>query len=257
MQNTDFIAYARLYITDLQKEGRYDAANKMRKYVARFISYLGKNEIPFKDFDSLLMRNYHTWLENQSLGQNTVSLYIRNLKHIYRLAVENGTANELHPFEGVDVSYRAKKEKNRLTADELQRLHGLDLSNYNRSVCFARDLFLFSVLTQGMTGADIFRLTTDNIKEGTLIYCQQTTGKEISMRWEPAMQKIVETYAQPDMPYLFPILTATTPYEQWKQHCAALHRINRNLKTIGKLLALPFPLNMTVACHSGKQCLLV
>ena len=57
-----FIAYAHTPIEKMRLEGKYDAANKLRKYVARFIAYLGKNDIPFKDFDSLLIRNYHTWL---------------------------------------------------------------------------------------------------------------------------------------------------------------------------------------------------
>lgn len=115
VEEAGFISYSRSFVLKMQDEGRYDAANKLNMYLRKFITFLGKNDIPFKDFDSLLIRNYNTWLENQKLGRNSISLYIRNLKRVYQLAVADGITNEQHPFEGVDVSYRVKKEKNRLT----------------------------------------------------------------------------------------------------------------------------------------------
>ena len=176
-----FIAYANSRVEKLQDEGRYDAAVKLKGYIKRFITYLGKNEVPFKDFDALLIRNYHTWLKNQRLGRNTISLYIRNLKRVYLLAVDDGLAKESNPFEGMDVSYRVKKERNGLTLDEVKRLRDMDLGGENQSVVFARDIFLFSFYARGMGSNDIFRLTRRNIKDGQLTYRQHTTGKEISI----------------------------------------------------------------------------
>lgn len=63
-----FIAFAHARVGKLQGEGRFDAAHKLNAYIGRFITYLGKNDIPFKDFDSLLMHNYHTWLKKQGFG---------------------------------------------------------------------------------------------------------------------------------------------------------------------------------------------
>lgn len=255
MQNTDFIAYANSRVEKLQDEGRYDAAVKLKGYIKRFITYLGKNEIPFKDFDALLIRNYHTWLKNQELGRNTISLYIRNLKRVYRLAVDEGLTVECHPFDGMDVSYhiKSRKDRNRLTPKEIMQLCYMDISGLHPSALFARDLFLFAVLTKGMTGRDLFYLTKDNIKDGFLTYTSKVTGKEETVRWNPFLQTIVDKYAQPDTPYLFPIVTAEDPEEQWRQHDSAIHNINRNLKKVGQLIGLSFPLSMTVARHSWKS----
>ena len=204
----------------MQDEGRYDAANKLNMYLRKFITFLGKNEIPFKDFDSLLIRNYNTWLENQKLGRNSISLYIRNLKRVYQLAVADGVTNEQHPFEGVDVSYRVKKEKNKLTPKEVIQLRYMDVSNLHPSAIFARDLFLFAVFTNGMTGSDLFYLTKDNIKGDHLTYTSKATGKEETVIWNP---------------YL------------------AIHNINRNLKKVGQMIDLSFPLTLTVAHHTWKS----
>ena len=245
-----FIAYANSRVEKLRDEGRYDAANKLKMYLRRFIAYLGKNEVPFKDFDALLMRNYHTWLKNQELGRNTISLYIRNLKRVYRHAVDDGLAADSHPFEGMDVSYRVKKERNGLTLDEVKRLRDLDLSGESEMTVFARDIFLFTVYTKGMRSDDIFRLTRKNIKDGLLTYRQHVTGKEISLPWEPAMQEIADRYKRKGSTLLFPVITAKSPREQWVQYDGLLHRINYNLKKLGEKIGLGYPLNLTVARHS-------
>lgn len=248
-----FIAYANSRVEKLRDEGRYDAAIKLKKYLRRFIAYLGKNEVPFKDFDALLMRNYHTWLTNQELGRNTISLYIRNLKRVYKLAVNDGLAADVNPFEGMDVSYRVKKERNGLTLDEVKRLRGLDLSGESQSVVFACDIFLFTVYTKGMRSDDIFRLTSKNIKDGRLTYSQHVTGKEISMPWEPLMQEIADRYKRKGTSLLFPVITAKSPREQWKQYDGILHSINYNLKKLGEMIGLGYPLNLTVARHSWES----
>ncbi len=255
MQNTDFIAYANSRVEKLQDEGRYDAAVKLKGYIKRFVTYLGKNEIPFKDFDALLIRNYHTWLNNQELGRNTVSLYIRNLKCVYRLAVDEGLTVECNPFDGMDVSYHAKsrKDRNRLTPQEVMQLRYMDVSSLRPSALFARDIFLFAIFTNGMTGRDIFYLKKDNIKGGRLTYISKVTGKKESVSWNSFLQKIVDKYAQPGTPYLFPIITAENPQEQWRQHDAAIHSINWNLRKIGRTLGLSFSLNLTVARYSWES----
>ena len=248
-----FIAYANSRVEKLRDERRYDAAYKLKMYLRRFIAYLGKNEVPFKDFDALLMRNYHTWLTNQELGRNTISLYIRNLKRVYKLAVNDGLAADVNPFEGLDVSYHVKKYRNGLTLDEVKRLRSLDLSNEPRQVVFARDIFLFTVYTKGMKSDDIFRLTWNNIADGQLTYRQHLTGKEISMPWELPMQEIADRYKRKGTNLLFPVITAKSPREQWKQYDGILHRINYSLKKLGEMMELGYPLNLTVARHSWES----
>ena len=253
LEGFGFIAYANSRVEKLQDEGRYDAANKLKMYLRKFIAYLGKSEVPFKNFDSLLIRNYHTWLKNQELGRNTISLYIRNLKRVYRLAVESGLADECHPFEGMDVSYHVKKEKNGLTLAEVKHMRDLDLSSEHPSIVFARDIFLFSVYARGMRSDDIFRLTRKNIQDGQLTYRQHITGKEISIPWEPALQEIADRYRRKGTARLFPVITAKAPHEQWKQYDSLLHRINYSLKKLGEIMGLGYSLNLTVARHSWQS----
>ena len=146
-----------------------------------------------------------------------------------------------------------KKEKNRLTPKEVIQLRYMDVSNLHPSVIFARDLFLFAVFTNGMTGSDLFYLTKDNIKEDRLTYMSKATGKKEAVIWNSYLQEIVDKYSRPDTPYLFPIITSKATKEQWRQHNTAIHTINRNLKKVGQMLGLPFPLTLTVAHHTWKS----
>ena len=244
MEEACFISYSRSFIVSMQDEGRYDAANKLNMYLRKFATFLGKNEIPFKDFDSLLIRNYNTWLENQKLGRNSISLYIRNLKRVYQLAVADGATCENHPFEDVDVSYRVKKDKSRLTPKDVIQLRYMGVSNLHPSVIFARDLFFFAVFTNGMTGGDLFYLTKDNIKGDRLTYTSKATGKEETVTWNSYLQEIVDKYSHPDTLYLFPIITSKAPKEQWRQHDTAIHNINCNLKKVGQIIGLSFSFDL-------------
>ena len=100
-------------LRNCRTRGRYDAANKLKMYLRKFIAYFRQERSAFlKDFDALLIRNYHTWLKNQELGRNTHFLVHPKLETgLPPCRRKSGLADECHPFEGMDVSYRAKKER--------------------------------------------------------------------------------------------------------------------------------------------------
>ena len=252
-QGTGFIAYARRITAEMREKGRYDAAHKLDTYVGRFAAFLGKGDIPITGLTPLLVSRYRAWLADKALGRNSIALYMRSLKRVYLRAAADGQAAGGNPFAGIDTSYHPKKEKPGLTLDDIRRIARLDLGQSRPAVGFARDMFLFSVLAHGMAGGDIFRLTRGNIHGRSLTYTPKGADREVTIPYEPALQEIADRHAQPGTPYLFPVITARDAREQWLQHCRALHNINRNLKTIGRRLALPFPLTMTVAHNSWQS----
>ena len=67
------------------------------------------------------------------------------------------------------------------------------------------------------------------------------------------LQEIADRYRGKGSERLFPIITAKTPCEQWKQYDGILHRINYSLKKLGEMMELGYPLNLTVARHSWES----
>lgn len=63
------------------------------------------------------------------------------------------------------------------------------------------------------------------------------------------MQQLVKKYRRPGSPYLFPIITGPE-LDATRQCQNALHLVNRQLRILGELLALPVRLTSYVARHS-------
>ena len=94
-----------------------------------------------------------------------------------------------------------------------------------------------------MTGSDLFYLTKDNIKGDCLTYTSKATCKEEIVIWNSYLQGFIDKYSRLDTQYLFLIITSKDPKEQRREHDTAIHTINRNLKKVGQIIGLSFPLD--------------
>ena len=142
-----------------------------------------------------------------------------------------------------------KTAKRAISLHTIKQLKVLDCSHYP-SECFARDMFLFSFYTRGMSFIDIAYLQKKNLKGDMLFYRRRKTNQQLAIHWEPCMQEIMKNYlSDPSSPYLFSIIKESDNDPQ-KQYKNAQFLINRHLKNIGKRLGLCLPLTMYCARHS-------
>ena len=77
----------------------------------------------------------------------------------------------------------------------------LDFSEIQR-YDFARDMFLFSFYTRGMSFVDMAFLKKKDLKNGILSYKRQKSGQQLFIHWENCMQHIVDKYDTDNSPYL-------------------------------------------------------
>ena len=220
----------------------YEAAMKsFRKF------YTKRYDIPFEQMDAELMMCYEQYLKVKGLAANTISFYMRNLRAIYNRAVVKELTPPNNPFKyvytGVD-----KTRKRAITLRKIQEIKKLDLSE-EESMEYARDLFLFSFYTRGMSFVDMAFLKKADLQNGILTYRRHKTGQLLSIKWEMPMQDIVDKYGIPGSPYLLPVIKATGQ-DEWKQYKSAAHLVNRKLKQVGALLDLPVALTLYVARHA-------
>ena len=171
---------------------------------------------------------------------------MRNLRSIYNRAVEKGLIIQMNPFKrvytGVDVT-----NKRALPISVIKDILYLKLER--DALIFARDLFIFSFYLRGISFVDIAYLTHDNLKGGYLVYRRRKTNQELSIKWEPCMQEIVNRYHLKGSKYLLPILNENST-DLRHQYLTMSHNVNRKLGQIGRVLNLPHPLTMYVARHS-------
>ena len=120
---------------------------------------------------------------------------------------------------------------------------------------YARDMFMFSFYSRGMSFVDMAFLKKTDIQYGFLTYRRKKTGQLLSIKWEQCMQDIIQRYPCDDSIYLLPIVNSTKDNER-TQYRSRQRAINNNLKKIAKNLGLDCNLTMYVARHSWASAAL-
>ena len=74
------------------------------------------------------------------------------------------------------------------------------------SLDFARDMFMFSFYTRGMSFVDMAYLRKSDLQNGILTYRRRKTGQELSIKWEKCMAEIITKYPDNNTDFLLPII---------------------------------------------------
>ena len=172
---------------------------------------------------------------------------MRILRTNYKLAVEKGLTPDRHPFRNVYCGID-KTVKRSLPFSEIKRINGLDLSR-KPSMDFARDMFMFSFCTRGMSFIDMAYLKKTDLNNGCLAYRRKKTGQLMTIEWTKQMQDIIDKYKSNGTSYLLPIITREDGNER-RQYQNQMRKINRLLKDIANQARLPLSLSMYYTRHS-------
>ena len=205
-------------------------------------------DVVLEEINSELLLSYEYYLKVKGVSPNTISFYMHRLRAVYNRAVEQGLIEQRFPFKKVKTTIE-KTAKRAIPIKYIRKLKSLDL-RHSPSLAFARDMFLFSFYTRGMSFIDIAYLHKKDLRNNVLTYRRKKTGQKLHIHWEMCMQEIVDLYhADDDMQFMFSIID--NPQKDYRrQYQNALTRINRNLKKLGEEIGLDVPLTMYVARHS-------
>ena len=200
------------------------------------------------DMDSDMMVAYEAYLKRNGVSPNTSSFYMRNLRAVYNRAVEKGLVEQKFPFKHVYTGVE-KTAKRAIPLMAVRKIKELDLSS-SPALDFARNMFLFSFYTRGMSFVDMAYLRKKDLNNGILSYRRRKTGQQLFIKWEKCMQEIADKYNTEYSTYLLPVISPESGVEERKQYINTAHNVNRALKVIGKRLEIPIPLTMYVARHA-------
>lgn len=234
-------------VAQLQQMGKQRTSETYRCTLKSFMKFREDKDVLLEDIDSDLMMMYEAYLQNKGLTKNSTSFYMRILRAVYNRAVEKDLTANRNPFKhiytGIDRTI-----KRAIPLKVIKQIKNLDLS-LQLSLDFARDMFLFSFYTRGMSFIDMAYLKKKDLSNGMLSYRRRKTGQQLFIRWEKCMQEIVDKYDNPLSEYLLPIIKPMNGDER-KQYQNVMSLINRKLKTIGNMVGVRLPLTMYVARHS-------
>ena len=231
----------------------WKAKNKLRTaetYTTTLYStkrFFHDKNILLKEIDSPMIQKYEQFLLNTGITRNSTSFYMRILRAAYNRAVKEGIIEDLTPFKkvytGVDETVKIV-----ISEERLKQIKNLDLS-ISQDLSWARDMFMFSFYTRGMSFIDIMFLKKNDFIQDMLLYRRHKNKQQLAIKWEPCMQDIVDRYkSEPDSPYL---LNGIDPkFDERKQYKTLLYKTNQSLKIISELIGLDFQLSMNVARHT-------
>lgn len=238
-----------------RKEGTGAAYRSTKLSLSRF---LGDQDIRMSQITSQFVIRYMNFLKNGGATDNTVNFYMRNFRTFYNLAMKDGFIPRIsYPFDCIHTK-PCKTVKRALSRKEMSRLLHFPLPEKS-SARFARDLFLFSFYTQGMSFVDIVFLKWENVNGEIISYTRHKSKQLIKIGITPQIQELFERYGTDKNTigndgYIFPIIN-TNPQEfeqrsEYNQYRSALGHINRKLKQIADELKISIPLTTYVARHT-------
>lgn len=245
MTKLTFNDVATQLISQLETGKSKSTVDNYRTALRSFCHFAGTGVL-IEQIDVPLMEHYQQWLHEQHVTPNTVSCYMRSLRSLlYRL---KPSLKQQSLFDTVYTG-KAHTDKRSIPFADIVRIRGLSLSPAS-PLAFSRDLFLFSFYALGMPFVDIAFLLKSQIHNDHIIYYRHKTGQRICIKLETPIEQIIHRYIRKDSPYVFPILSAGTHADVFRDYENARSRYNRHLRKIGEMAGLAHRLTSYVARHS-------
>lgn len=242
-----FLSFSLRLVSQLKQIGKRRTADTYATVLNSFKRFRGEQDLLLDNVDSGLMTEYEIWLKENGICKNTVSFYMRNLRAIYNRAVEKELTVQRYPFKHVYTGID-KTVKRAVPIKVIKQIKELDLALFPL-LDYARDLFMFSFYTRGMSFIDMAYLKKKDLQNGILSYRRQKTNQQLHIKWERPMQEIIDKYDTANSPYLLPIIR-DMERDKRRQYKNAAHLVNNKLKKIGEQLGLEISLTTYVARHA-------
>lgn len=231
----------------LKEEGSERVAETYASTMRSFMRFRQGNDIRLEEMDGKVAAEYEAWLRRKGLRLNTVAFYMKRLRAIYNRAVAAYGIADRKPFAGC-LTRNMATAKRALSVEDIRRIVLAQPRDDGEQL--ARDLFLFSFYTRGMSFVDIAFLKKQDVRDGILRYRRRKTGQELGMAWRPCMQEIVDRHPSKDGKHLLGLLDENQERDlRWQCH-AAQGRVNRWLHRLVEGIGLGKPVTMYCARHS-------
>ncbi len=244
-------------IKSLNQQGKHGTADIVAQAAKSLKKIMKREKVLFQEVTPDWINKYIRIMSENQCSSTTISIYLRQLKVIFNQAINEGViSRELYPFKKVSIP-RAMNIKKALSVKEMKKI--FDFSSKKRPEQFARDIFVFSYLCNGMNIADMAQLKNRNVSETNICFVRGKTkdtkrvSKPIVAPINDEMINIIERWKQGDSDndYIFPILTdKMNEAERVYRRRQATKSVNKQLKKIAQKVGIEKPVSTYYARHS-------
>lgn len=258
----DIFSYFVKAIEQLKAEKRLGTASSYQASLSSLKAFSNREKLTFQEINVDFLKRYETCMLGNKSSPTTIGIYLRNVRTLYNKAISEGIITiDKKPFgRGQYTIPTGNNIKKALTKVDVERIIAYEVKD-GTNEHFARDLWYFSYLSNGMNMKDIALLKQKNIQGDKLIFQRAKTAKTtrskpklIAVMLQNQQLEIIQRWgnekSNPET-YLFPILSENMSAEDERKIIRQkTQTINKYMKRIGKALELELTLTTYVARHS-------
>jgi integrase len=218
-----------------------------------------RKKLHFHDVDIKFLEEYQEMLLSQGRSKTTVGIYLRPLRHVFNCAIDKGILTKQdYPFGKSKYQIPGGRNiKKAISKDQV-----LALMKYvpdTPAERYARDIFIFSYLGNGMNMKDIALLKWSNI-DGEILTFQRAKTENTNTSSLPIvvpilkeMESVFQRWGNREnkSEYIFPIISSVDSLEvQRKKIQQFTKQVNKYLKRISAKLEFPHKITTYTARHT-------
>lgn len=253
---------------ELRAEDRISTAVTFDCALSSLKKFHVKDKLTLDEMTVAFLRKYKKWMEVQGNSNTTTGIYLRNVRYIFKKAINDKVVPvELYPF-GSDTDKftipTGRSIKKALPQNDIDAIREFVPTSSTESK--ARDFWVFSFLAGGINIKDISLLKRKNI-DGKFIEFERAKTKRsnedkpITIRFSitEEIQDIISKWGNKTInpeDYIFPILSkGITAQKEYNLIQLFTRYINDHMKAIAKKLSINVSLTTYVCRHSASTVL--
>lgn len=251
-KQSSILKYAYDVISKLTADGKIGNALVYTTAINKFKTFVKRDGFTFEELNYKKLLDYHSFLLQDGVAVNTISVYMRSLRAIYNRAIKEGIVSASdYPFK----SYTIKNERTisrALTTEEMYKIITLKLDP-KTPIYHWRNFFVLSFYLIGINFADLLTLTTKDIIDGRVIYRRSKTGKLYSVKLHANTIAMLKLYRPlSDKEYLLPVLNSGVKDKVKLKNDAkqAVKTCNKYLKKIAYMCGINKPVSTYYARYA-------
>jgi integrase/recombinase XerD len=233
-----------------------------RKSLIRFLQHIGSKTdvLPFNQITVDFLKQYEKWMLSEERSFTTIGFYLRPLRAIINLGIENGNySSENYPFgKRRYVIPGGQNVKRALSKEDLKKLFEFPTESPFQEK--ARAFWFFSYNCNGVNVRDIAELKFKNIEGDKIIFRRTKTmhtnkanQKSIVAFINPFMQSVLDKYSNSDKSpenYVFPVMDDSMNKEV---QVAAARAFTRFINQHVKILAESAGINQNISSYWARH----
>jgi len=263
-QTKDVLSYFDDYMAKLNEEGRSGTSESYKcasKSFAKFLKTKKTKALHFSEVTNEWLTEYENWMVNEQNSPTTIGIYLRCLRTIFNISIDNGTlARDLYPFGKRKFVIPASRNiKKALRLSDIKQIVNYQTSSDGETR--ARDLWIFSYLSNGANMKDIAKLQYKNISQTSISFYRQKTkrtskqdSKPVIVMMIPEIKEIISKWGVKPVrsdSYVFGFLNSTDEgLIELRKIQQMTKTINKYMKRVGEGLKIEIPLTTYTARHS-------